>query len=92
MDFVTTLENIIELRGEFPNEFGSNFWNVILPIMVLSSNMVVVLQDNISRDADYANLMSITASQYGHIIRDMLRNRKCQRWKSWQLPSRSRSI
>ncbi|HFU4078503.1 TPA: starch-binding protein [Streptococcus suis] len=64
----------IELPGEFPNEFGSNFWNVILN-NGSEFQYGEVLQDNISRDADYANLMSITASQYGHSIRDMLRNR-----------------
>ena len=64
----------IELPGEYPNEFGSNFWNVILNNGT-EFQYGEVLQDNISRDADYANLMSITASQYGHSIRDMLRNR-----------------
>ncbi|MDG3180964.1 starch-binding protein [Streptococcus suis] len=64
----------IELPGEYPNEFGSNFWNVILN-NGSEFQYGEVLQDNISRDADYANLMSITASQYGHSIRDMLRNR-----------------
>ncbi len=64
----------IELSGEYPNEFGSNFWNVILN-NGSEFQYGEVLQDNISRDADYANLMSITASQYGHSIRDMLRNR-----------------
>ncbi|HHT7813878.1 TPA: starch-binding protein [Streptococcus suis] len=64
----------IELPGEYPNEFGSNFWNVILNNGT-EFQYGEILQDNISRDADYANLMSITASQYGHSIRDMLRNR-----------------
>lgn len=64
----------IELPGEYPSEFGSNFWNVILN-NGSEFQYGEVLQDNISRDADYANLMSITASQYGHSIRDMLRNR-----------------
>ncbi|MBU5244021.1 starch-binding protein [Lactococcus lactis] len=64
----------IELPGEYPSEFGSNFWNVILN-NGSEFQYGEVLQDNISRDADYANLMSITASKYGHSIRDMLRNR-----------------
>ncbi|HFU4352151.1 TPA: starch-binding protein [Streptococcus suis] len=64
----------IELPGEYPNEFGSNFWNVILN-NGSEFQYGEVLQDNISRDADYANLMSITASQYGHSIREILRNR-----------------
>ena len=64
----------IELPGEYPSEFGSNFWNVILN-NGSEFQYGEVLQDNISRDADYANLMSITTSQYGHSIRDMLRNR-----------------
>ena len=64
----------IELPGEYPNQYGSNFWNVILN-NGSEFQYGEVLQDNISRDADYANLMSITASQYGHSIRDMLRNR-----------------
>lgn len=64
----------IELPGEYPSEFGSNFWNVILN-NGSEFQYGEVLQDNISRDADYANLMSITASQSGHSIRDMLRNR-----------------
>ena len=64
----------IELPGDYPNQYGSNFWNVILN-NGSEFQYGEVLQDNISRDADYANLMSITASQYGHSIRDMLRNR-----------------
>lgn len=64
----------IELPGEYPSEFGSNFWNVILN-NGSEFQYGEVLQDNISRDADYANLMSITASQYGHSIREILRNR-----------------
>lgn len=64
----------IELPGEYPNQYGSNFWNVILN-NGSEFQYGEVLQDNISRDADYANLMSITASQYGHSIREILRNR-----------------
>ncbi|MGQ7354387.1 starch-binding protein [Streptococcus suis] len=64
----------IELPGEYPSEFGSNFWNVILN-NGSEFQYGEILQDNISRDADYANMMSITASQYGHSIREMLRNR-----------------
>ena len=64
----------IELPGEYPNQYGSNFWNVILN-NGSEFQYGEVLQDNISRDADYANLMSITASQYGHSIRETLRNR-----------------
>ncbi|HEL1556473.1 TPA: starch-binding protein [Streptococcus suis] len=64
----------IELPGEYPNEFGSNFWNVILNNGT-EFQYGEILQDNISRDADYANLMSITASEYGHSIREILRNR-----------------
>ena len=64
----------IELPGEYPNQYASNFWNVILN-NGSEFQYGEVLQDNISRDADYANLMSITASQYGHSIREILRNR-----------------
>lgn len=64
----------IELPGEYPNQYGSNFWNVILN-NGSEFQYGEVLQDNLSRDADYANMMSITASQYGHSIREMLRNR-----------------
>ncbi|HFI0331741.1 TPA: starch-binding protein [Streptococcus suis] len=64
----------IELPGEYPNQYGSNFWNVILN-NGSEFQYGEVLQDNISRDADYSNLMSITASQYGHSIREILRNR-----------------
>ena len=64
----------IELPGEYQNQYGSNFWNVILN-NGSEFQYGEGLQDNISRDADYANLMSITASQYGHSIREILRNR-----------------
>lgn len=60
---------------ELPGEFGSNFWNVILD-NGSEFQYGEILQDSISRDADYANLMSITASNYGHQIRSSLRDRR----------------
>lgn len=60
---------------ELPGEYGSNFWNVILN-NGSEFQYGEVLQDGISNDAGYANLMSITASNYGQQIRNALRDRR----------------
>lgn len=60
---------------ELPGEYGSNFWNVILN-NGSEFQYGEVLQDSISKDASYANLMSITASNYGRQIRDALHDRR----------------
>ncbi len=60
---------------ELPGEYGSNFWNVILN-NGSEFQYGEVLQDGISNDAGYANLMSITASNYGQQIRNALRDHR----------------
>lgn len=59
---------------ELPGEYGSNFWNVILN-NGSEFQYGEILQDDVSNDAGYGKLMSITASNYGQKIRSALKDR-----------------
>lgn len=59
---------------ELPGEYGSNFWNVILN-NGSEFQYGEILQDSISNEAGYGQLMSITASNYGQQIRYALKDR-----------------
>lgn len=60
---------------ELPGEYGSNFWNVILN-NGSEFQYGEILQDSISNEAGYGQLMSITASNYGQQIRYALKDRR----------------
>lgn len=60
---------------ELPGEYGSNFWNVILN-NGSEFQYGEILQDDVSNDAGYGKLMSITASNYGQKIRSALKDRR----------------
>ncbi|MGV3081220.1 alpha-amylase family glycosyl hydrolase [Streptococcus dysgalactiae] len=55
-----------------PKEYGSDFWSVILNNGV-QFQYGEILQGSTSKEADYAKLMGVTASDYGEFIRNSLR-------------------
>lgn len=57
---------------ELPKEYGSDFWSVILNNGA-QFQYGEVLQGSTSKEADYAKLMGVTASDYGEFIRNSLR-------------------
>ena len=59
---------------ELPGEYGSNFWNVALNNGA-EFQYGEVLQDSISKDVEYSNYMSVTASNYGKKLRDNIGNK-----------------
>ncbi|PJJ62443.1 alpha-amylase, partial [Pseudoscardovia suis] len=72
----------IELPGEFSSDSnGSPYWNSILDNGA-QYQYGEVLQDSVSRDADYANLFNshssngggVTASQYGNTVRSAIQS------------------
>lgn len=60
---------------ELPGEYGSNFWNVILN-NGSEFQYGEILQDDVSNDAGFGKLMSITASNYAQKIRSALKDRR----------------
>ena len=57
---------------ELPKEYGSDFWSVILNNGA-QFQYGEILQGSTSKEADYAKLMGVTASDYGEFIRNSLR-------------------
>ena len=64
----------IELPSQYDGSYGSNFWPNITD-NGSEFQYGEVLQDSISKESDYANYMSVTASNYGNTIRNALKNR-----------------
>lgn len=57
---------------ELPKEYGSDFWSVILNNGA-QFQYGEILQGSTSKEANYAKLMGVTASDYGEFIRNSLR-------------------
>lgn len=58
---------------ELPGEFNSDFWTNILANSGAQFQYGEILQGSTSKEADYAKLMGVTASDYGEFIRNSLR-------------------
>ena len=54
---------------ELPGEYGSNFWNIVLDNGA-EFQYGEILQDGISKENEYSQYMSVTASNYGKKLRD----------------------
>ena len=69
----------IELSDDAPvdgHEFAGDFWNVVLNNGAEFQYGEILQGNNTDRIADYANLMSVTASTFGSNLRDDLSNNK----------------
>ncbi|MGT2935167.1 alpha-amylase family glycosyl hydrolase [Streptococcus castoreus] len=60
---------------ELPNEYGSDFWKVILNNGA-KFQYGEILQGSTSREGDYGKLMGVTASDYGEFIRNVLKQKE----------------
>ncbi|VTS21283.1 alpha-amylase family protein [Streptococcus dysgalactiae] len=60
---------------ELPGEFNSDFWTNILANNGAKFQYGEVLQGGASDEAGYGQLMGVTASRYGELIREVLKNR-----------------
>lgn len=59
---------------ELPGEYGSNFWTIALNNGA-EFQYGEILQDGISKENEYANIMSVTASNYGKKLRDNINSK-----------------
>lgn len=69
----------IELNDDAPvdgHDFAGDFWNVVLDNGAEFQYGEILQGNNTDRIADYANLMSVTASTFGSNLRDDLSNNK----------------
>lgn len=60
---------------ELPGEFNSDFWTNILANSGAKFQYGEVLQGGASNEAGYGQIMSVTASNYGKFIREVLKRR-----------------